>query len=286
MRFLAIGDILAAECLGILETLDLADYAFLLQTGDMSGIPNGWRIGRARGLNDAGFIPAGEDPKEYYGKLLRPSVDKLQQVDKWLGRITRRIRVLAVYGNTDFVSVVEQARPKNIEIIHKKVVKIGDISIVGYNGHPMYPWEIENPHRRDIFGYTLEETARELNSFREEDLYSDLTNLTAGVDPRRVVVLTHTPPYGILDVVKPELVQWAVASYGEKARTGNVGSTGLKRFIIEYKPLVAIFGHIHESKGIEIVGDTTCVNVGAFDQDFLEAEIANGTLKCDFKRIE
>ena len=285
MRFLAIGDVPAADCLGRLLTLDLTDYAFLLQAGDMSGIPDGWRIGRARALNDTGFIPAGKDPKEYYGKLLRPSVDKLQQVDRWFEKIGRQIRVLAVYGNTDFVSVVEQARPKNIDIIHKRVVQMGEVSVVGYNGHAMYPWEIENPHRRDIFGYTFEETARELNSFREEDIYSDLTKLTAGIDRRRAVVLTHTPPYGILDKVKPELVQWAVASYGEKAKTGNVGSVGLQKFITEYRPLLAIFGHIHESRGTEVIDGTTCVNVGAFDQEVLEVEIAGTAVNSRFRRI-
>jgi Icc-related predicted phosphoesterase len=288
MKFLAVGDVVDPESLLKLLDIDLESYLFLLLTGDMSGSPEGWKIGRARTLGDKSFIPLGRDPKGFYEELLRPSVRKLREVDLCLKKLQKRVKIFAVYGNADFRSVVDEVRPSSYVVLHKRLENVGGMELVGYNGHPMYYWEIERPYEEDIFGYTSAETAEEINSFREEDIYRDLKNLSSGKSSDRLIVLTHTPPYEILDKVKPEFVQWAVASYGSSAKAGNVGSTGLRKFILECKPLLSIFGHIHESKGIENVKGTTCINVGAFGEDgeFLDVEIGDGEPRCSFRGID
>jgi hypothetical protein len=65
MKFIVVGDIERAEQIKKLSALDLRQYSFVLLTGDMSGTPEGWKIGRARGLGDKSFIPKGESPKKY-----------------------------------------------------------------------------------------------------------------------------------------------------------------------------------------------------------------------------
>jgi hypothetical protein len=55
------------------------------------------------------------------------------------------------------------------------------------------------------------------------------------------------------------------------SETSNVGSTAVLDAIKRYQPLLGLHGHIHESKAIQKVGRTTCVNPGS--------EYTEGTLK-------
>lgn len=287
MELLIVGDIEKAEYLKSLLNLDLTDYNFLILTGDLSGTPDGWKIGKARGLNDLSFIPKDKDPKKYYHELLEPSVEKLREIDNILLKIKKHLKIFAVYGNTDFKSIIARVQPKGFQLLHKRAIKMDGLNLIGYNGHPMYPWEIEEPLKKDIFGYTYSETANELNSFREEDIYHDLIELTKKYTSTEVITVTHTPPFGILDKVKQEMIEWAKLSYGKKAENGNVGSSGLKDFIVEFNPLMSIFGHIHEAKGIKMINGITYINAGKFDErkEYVHVKIKNNIVSCQFESI-
>jgi Icc-related predicted phosphoesterase len=285
LKWLAIGDVQDPTDLDALFTVDLKDYSFLVMTGDLSGTPDGWKIGRARAFDDKTFVPAGENPREYYRKLLLGSIEKLRNVDSVLGKIAKFVKIFVVYGNTDLKWVVQHAAPKSFVVLHKKRLEFDDLFLTGYNGHPMYTWEIENPEKKDIFDFSYQEMAEELNSFKEQDIYADLGKVSNGIPGNELIVVTHTPPHGILDRVNSEFVSWAKQSYGSLAEDGHVGSTGLRRFIVERKPLVSIFGHIHESKGIERVGGTTCVNTGAFKGEVVRVQIEQGKVDVQFKKV-
>jgi len=285
MKILAIGDIDNADDLEKLSELDLEQYSCLILTGDMAGLPISWKLGKARGMNDIGFIPQEKKPKEFYNEFLTPCVDKLKTVDSYLNDIKSRIKIFSVYGNTDFKSIVNRVNPKSFTILHKKSIQVEDIYLVGYNGHPMYPWEIENPNKVDIFGYTYAETANELNSFKEDDIFNNLSNLTKNVPSNKTIVVTHTPPYQILDQVKSELIPWAIKSYGDRAKDGNIGSIGLRDFIFKYNPLMSIYGHIHEAQGMKTIGKTCCINTGKFTEDYVDIEIKNGSVNAKFERL-
>ena len=285
MKILAIGDIEDVDDLRRLLKLDLEQYSCLVLTGDMAGLPIGWKLGKARGMGDTSFIPPGKDPKDFYDEFLTPCVNKLKKVDSYLNDIKNQIRILAVYGNTDFKSIVRRVTPKSFTILHKRLMQVDDIYLVGYNGHPMYPWEIQNPEEVDIFGYTYAETASELNSFKEDDIFEDLTKLTHNPPNDKVIVVTHTPPYRILDQVKPELIPWAIKSYGDRAKDGNIGSIGLREFILKYQPLISIFGHVHEARGIQRIGKTSCINTGKFTDEYVNIEIKNGCVNAKFVKV-
>lgn len=287
MKIIAFGDIEKTEYLEKLLKLDFSKYDFILLTGDYSATSEGWKIGRARGMNDKNFIPKGKEPKQYYEELKQPLIEKFKKVNKVLGKIKKNTKVFGIYGNADFESVVNKVKVKNIEIIHNRVVEIGTFYLVGYNGHPMYPWEIKHPQNKDIFGFTYQEIAKDLHSFKEEQIYSDLKKVIKNIPSERLILVTHTPPYKILDKVLPKMTDWALKSYGEKSREGNIGSSGLRYFILEYEPLLSVFGHIHEGKGIKKIDGTTCINVGKFgeNKEFMHIEIQNKELKCEFRRI-
>jgi uncharacterized protein len=44
---------------------------------------------------------------------------------------------------------------------------------------------------------------------------------------------------------------------------GRVGSTGVRRAVESFKPVLGVLGHIHGSGGERRIGDTLCVNAGS-----------------------
>jgi Icc-related predicted phosphoesterase len=105
-------------------------------------------------------------------------------------------------------------------------------------------------------------TPRELP---EEEFLDRLAGLLQTVrDPRRTVMMTHVPPFDSgLDtapLLSPDLRP--TVSAGDLLR-GPVGSTGVRRAIERFKPVLGVHGHIHESGGERRIGDTVCVNAGS-----------------------
>jgi Icc-related predicted phosphoesterase len=105
-------------------------------------------------------------------------------------------------------------------------------------------------------------TPRELP---EEEFLDRLSTLMNGVrDPRKTVMMTHVPPYDSgLDtapLLSPDLRP--TVSAGDVLR-GPVGSTGVRKAIETFQPVLGVHGHIHESGGERKIGATLCVNAGS-----------------------
>jgi Icc-related predicted phosphoesterase len=64
------------------------------------------------------------------------------------------------------------------------------------------------------------------------------------------VLITHGPAYGVNDLAQ--------------GRT-HVGSKSLREHIIEARPLLHVSGHIHEGRGIDLIGRTVCINPSYVD---------------------
>ena len=105
-------------------------------------------------------------------------------------------------------------------------------------------------------------TPRELP---EEEFLDRLSVLLKGVrDPRKTVMMTHVPPYDSgLDtapLLSPDLRP--TVSAGDLIR-GPVGSTGVRAAIEQFRPVLGVHGHIHESGGERRIKETLCVNAGS-----------------------
>jgi len=67
------------------------------------------------------------------------------------------------------------------------------------------------------------------------------------------VLLTHGPPYGVLD----------------RTRTGeHVGCTAQRDWIIKHQPRLVVCGHIHEDPGLAMIGRTLVVNAAICDLQY------------------
>ncbi|MDG7015989.1 MAG: hypothetical protein JRM82_01285 [Nitrososphaerota archaeon] len=46
--------------------------------------------------------------------------------------------------------------------------------------------------------------------------------------------------------------------------TRHIGSVAIRKYIEDSQPMLALVGHIHESPGIDVIGETTVMNPGPF----------------------
>jgi len=75
--------------------------------------------------------------------------------------------------------------------------------------------------------------------------YSKIHELSKGKDPKKLVLITHDPPYDILDM----------SYFGS-----NAGVMELREVTEKVKPILHVFGHIHESAGVMKHKGTLFVN--------------------------
>ena len=132
--------------------------------------------------------------------------------------------VFAVRGNSDRKSVDRLlADNKETTPLHLQRIVLGDVPFVGVGGAVPVP----------PFGTRA--------GWREKSVLAE----AAGLIDDNTVVVSHTPPHGVLDRV----------FFGLRG-----GSRGLLRLIEERRPRMLICGHIHEQPGSDYVGPTLVVN--------------------------
>ncbi|MFQ6128991.1 MAG: metallophosphoesterase [Thermoplasmata archaeon] len=120
--------------------------------------------------------------------------------------------VLAIPGNCDPPEIVSLLEDLDISL-HAKEITIEEHTFVGLGGSSPTPFH----------------TPFELP---EDEIRRTLTPL---MKPG-VILVTHDAARGHLDVT---------------ARGDSVGSAAIKEIVIDYSPTFSIFGHVHESPGIQ-----------------------------------
>lgn len=165
---------------------------------------------------------------------LRGHEYELKLFDDFLGHLPHRHKVL-VAGNHDWA--LADAEGEEIKSLVKNATYLEDSGVeiegVKFWGSPWQPefmnWAF-NLHR----GQQLAEVWR---------LIPDDTD----------VLITHTPPYGILDQIPS----------GE-----HVGCKDLLEALQRVRPKVHVFGHIHEGYGVLKQNGTTFINASVCDEHY------------------
>lgn len=85
---------------------------------------------------------------------------------------------------------------------------------------------------------------------RGEEIKERWGQIPEGID----ILVTHGPPFGILDEVPDGL---------------RVGCRDLLDRVVEVKPKIHAFGHIHHSHGQVKLGDTLFVNAAICDEVYV-----------------
>lgn len=133
-------------------------------------------------------------------------------------------RIAAVPGNCDPPEIVDAMKECGVIDLHGKRALIDNLMFAGLGASNPMPFST-------LFTYS------------EENIHVILDSIARDAD----VLVTHTPPYGILDRTM----------FGHHA-----GSKSIRRIVEKYRPKISIFGHIHESPGVERMDGSLFINPG------------------------
>ncbi len=279
MRFLVFGDIVEnKKALIKLSKMDFKGYDFVLFTGDTLTLLPFKKLREKRVL--AGEISENEEERKRHlrdtvqddKRVLQKEVMKLKELVKYFAKINKKIPIYGIWGNADHLWITGQTTlSKYVKNFHLKSIKIDGFSFIGYNGRPKYIFETyENPIER---------------AFDEDKAFKGLSKVfekTKG----KIIFVTHAPPFEILDQVERKYRKYAIGTYGKKAKKGHIGSIAFRRIDNKFKPILHVFGHIHECKGVKKVNETTFVNSGSFGKglEYAIIEIEDNKLKVNFSK--
>ncbi|MGA2797459.1 MAG: metallophosphoesterase [Thermoguttaceae bacterium] len=159
--------------------------------------------------------------------------------------------VLAVAGNCDSPQIDQRLVELGVSVAGRGMI-INDVGIHGLSATP--PWH------RGMYGFTEEEMIQHLQAG-----YNQIKHA------RRRVVLAHVPPHGIkLD--RTHFFQ-------------HVGSTALREFVEQTQPILVVCGHLHESRGVDMLGPTTVVNCGPAGSGCYAIAEIDDQVRVDLRRI-
>jgi Icc-related predicted phosphoesterase len=190
-------------------------------------------------------------------KEIEQDTEKLRIFYRRLGKIGSEI--VAIQGNMDapkeIVSDCYNIHEfENLHFIHEKALKIGDYTFIGYGGGIQRKKE-------EFFVYDTS----------EEDIGKRLELLFQKTQNERIILVTHTPP--LAD---------RVDLHGEKHR----GSKCLTDIIDKYQPYLVLCGHAHEARTMEVIGNSTIINPGAFKDGNFVFVLINGEIKVIFESLD
>lgn len=153
----------------------------------------------------------------------------------WFSRLPCKYRIL-VAGNHDVcfennLAIARTFLDKNIIYLQDEAIEIEGVKFYGS------PWQL--PFMNWAF------------NLPEEELRNKFEHIPDTVD----VLITHSPPYGILDSTPAKK---------------NLGSRSLLERVCQVKPRYHIFGHIHDSYGkhIDKNSNITFINSSLLDEGY------------------
>jgi Icc-related predicted phosphoesterase len=207
-----------------------------------------------------GVYPHTFEPDEYEAFKSSPATqDKLfkslalKRLEQWMEIAAEKLRGTEIRcyvspGNDDFdecMAVIDRSR----------VVACPDMKKI----------EILGGHEMINLGYANLTPFHCPRDVPEEELTARIDRMAAEVkDISNCVFNLHCPPLGsglddapLLDAeLRPTMGTTGVAM-------APVGSTAVRAAIEKYQPLLALHGHVHESRGATKLGRTLCVNPGS-----------------------
>ena len=175
-----------------------------------------------------------------------------RQVEDWMNRAAERmddcgVPIFVTGGNDDFLSVepIIELAPYVTNAEGRIVEVPPGVEMISTGSSNPTPWQCPRDITEEELGERIEAMASRLR------------------DARRAIFNFHVPPFhsGIDQCVKLDTsVSPPRPVMGEEIAAG---STAVRAAIERHAPLLSLHGHIHESRGVQRIGRTTCVNPGS-----------------------
>lgn len=156
---------------------------------------------------------------------------------KWFSNLNQFEHKICIAGNHDLLfednpALAKSLIPSNVIYLQDSEVIINNVKFYG------------TPHQKIFYNWAFNK--------KNEDLLKYWNMIPDDVD----VLITHTPPYKILDNV------------GNRCE----GDIALRVEILErIKPKINCFGHIHESHGITEVNNIKFINASILNDKYIKA---------------
>ena len=155
---------------------------------------------------------------------------------EWLSSQDYR-KVIYIPGNHDTIYQFrfEFTLPENVSFICDSGTEFDGLKLWGT------PWSLRFA--------TMNPKCMAFTELTESDLLKHYSKIPNDTD----ILITHTPPRGILDNTN---------------FNGRVGSVSLRTRVDAIKPKLIVFGHIHESYGKQEVDGVTCINASYVNEKY------------------
>jgi len=212
----------------------------------------------AAGITRRGFYPVLMDDEEFARLNADPeALEQLfrteiaAQARRWCDlaaeRLDPRIRIIITPGNDDpWEADSVFADSERVEFPSFTTCELGPFTMASLGIVPTTPWNTER------------EAPEEEIAKRIEDMLGPLPADT------KLILNFHSPPYGSTLDDAPELDdKLRPVIRGGRPSIVPVGSHAVRDAIKKYQPGVALHGHIHESRGVQKIGRTLCINPGS-----------------------
>lgn len=168
---------------------------------------------------------------------------------KWFERLEGFDLKLFIAGNHDFS--FEKEPDYLYELINEEKLLKSNVVYLEDETYVLSLPEFERPIR--IYGSPWQPEFRNwaFNLPRNGNVLNEKWN---NIPPNTDILITHGPSYGILD---------------RTPTNEYVGCQLLRNKVNEIRPLIHVSGHIHDSRGVEMFGDTLCVNASICTERYL-----------------
>lgn len=158
--------------------------------------------------------------------------------------------VLFVPGNMDEPRLADIEARGKIIALHGRCEYLGEIAFLGLGGAVHGPFTTPFEYGEDQASTKLELAA---NMYRGGDL----------------VLVSHCPPRD--------------TKVDQVPSSTHAGSLAVRRFVEKMKPILVVSGHIHESRGLDRLGDTWLLNPGPARQGYYALADLRKPMKIEMK---
>lgn len=211
-------------------------------------------------IKDTGYYPfvcERKDVDEFNAKpeLVKETFNRLmvEDVRRWMRLAEERLNGTGIScyispGNDDIPAIDKELDSSSLVVNpEEKVVSIdGEHEMITLGTTNRTPWN----------------SPREVDEPRLEELIEGMASQVKEI--RKSIFNVHVPPADTQLDQAPKLdPNLAPIVSGGQIEMTSAGSTALRNSIMKHQPLIGLHGHIHESRGLAMLGKTYCFNPGS-----------------------
>lgn len=220
-------------------------------------------------IQNRGYYPYVTDPDEVAAIVDSPALadelfldETLKTVERWMAYADAKlagtgIRCYVCPGNDDMFEIDEViATSKHVVNTEGRVIHLDDYhEMISTGWTDPTPWDTPREEEEDSLRERIERMIEQL-----QDIPNSVFNL-------------HAAPYGSGLDEAPELTKDLDLAYAGRSLV-PVGSHAVLAVVEKYRPLLGLFGHIHESKATRKFSRTLCINPGSmYEQGILQGAL-------------